>query len=124
MEQIWNTSYHSVLKCTPFEAAHGLKAISALDSLARGTAHVDTDLMTTDDIEAMRATARAFEQQIHNVRRETTAANAELLKKGAKRTFKVGQEVSFYIPPFREEGYANGQKVKASVTIPRSGVHH
>ena len=66
MEHIWNTSYHSVLKCTPFEAAHGLKARSAVDSLTRGTAHVDTDLMTTDGIEAMGVTARAFEQQIHN----------------------------------------------------------
>ena len=112
MEHIWNTSYHSVLKCTPFEAAHGLKARSAVDSLARGKAHVDTDLMTTDGIEAMRATARAFEQQIHNVRREATAANAELLKKGAKRSFKIGQEVSFYIPPSEKEAKQMGRKPK------------
>ena len=112
MEHVWNTSYHSVLKCTPFEAAHGLKARSAVDSLARGTAHVDTDLMTTDGIEAMRASARAFEQQIHNVRREATSTNAELLRKGPTRSFRVGQEVSFYLPPSEKEAMQMGRKPK------------
>ena len=85
MEHTWNTSHHSVLQCSPFEAAHGLKARSAIDSLTRGTARVDTDLMTTDGIEAMRATARAFEQQIHNVRKEA-AEETLLAYKSAEQT--------------------------------------
>ena len=112
MEHTWNTSYHSVLKCTPFEAAHGLKARSAIDSLTRASSRVDTDLMTTDGIEAMRATARAFEQQIHNVRREAAKANAALLRKGVKRTFDIGDEVAFFIPPTEEEAAAMGRKPK------------
>ena len=112
MEHTWNTSYHSVLKCSPFEAAHGLKARSAIDSLTRANALVDTDLMTTDGIEAMRETARAFEQQIHNARKEAAAANAELLRKGPKRVFKVGDEVSFYLPPSEQEALAMGRKPK------------
>ncbi len=112
MEHVWNTSYHSVLKCSPFEAAHGLKARSAVDSLARATATVNTDLMTQDGIEAMRTTARAFEQQIHNVRKEATAANAELLRKGPKRTYEVGDEVTFYLPPSEKDALSMGRKPK------------
>lgn len=112
MEHVWNTSYHSVLKCSPFEAAHGLKARSAIDSLARATAEVNTDLMTQDGIEAMRTTARAFEQQIHNVRKEATTANAELLRKGPKRTFEVGDEVTFYLPPSEKDALSMGRKPK------------
>ena len=112
MEHTWNTSYHSVLRSTPFEAAHGLKARSAIDSLTRASANVDTDLMTTDGIEAMRATARAFEQQIQNVRQEAAAANAELLRKGSKKAFKVGEEVTFYLPPTEQEALSMGRKPK------------
>ena len=110
IEHTWNTSYHSVLKCSPFEAAHGLKARSAIDSLARGTGHVDTDLMTTDGIGAMQVAARAFEQQIQNARREAAASNAELLSKGPTKVYKVGDEVSFYLPPSEEEANAMGRK--------------
>ena len=89
---MWNTSYHSVLKFSPFEAAHGIKARSAIDSLSRASGRVETYLMTADGIEAMRTTARAFEQQIQNVRKEAAAANAELLRKGTKKFFEMGDE--------------------------------
>lgn len=49
--------------------------------------------MTTDGIEAMRTTARAVKQQIQNVCKEATAANAELLRKGTKKIFNVGSAV-------------------------------
>ena len=68
------------VKIHSFQAAHGLKA-RAIDSLTRASAHVDTDLMTNDGIEAMRVAARAFEQQIHIVRREAAAAHAKLLRR-------------------------------------------
>ncbi len=112
MEHTWNTAHHSVLQCSPFEAAHGLKARSAIDSLTRASARVDTDLMTTDGLEAMRATARAFEQQIHNVRKEAASANAELLRKGSSKTYDVGDEVTFYLPPSEKEAQSMGRKAK------------
>ena len=113
MELTWNTSHHSVLQCSPFEAAHGLKArSSAIDSLTRDSTRVGTDLMTTDGIEAMRATARAFEQQIHNVRKEAAEENAKLLRKGSKKKYEVGDEVSFYLPPTEKEALAMGRKPK------------
>ena len=112
MEHVWNTSNHSVLQCTPFEAAHGLKARSALDSMSRPTERVDTDLMTADGISAMRETAKAFEQQIQNVRREAAEANAASLSKGPKKVYEVGQEVTFYLPPSEKEANDMGRKPK------------
>ena len=112
MEHTWNTSYHSVLQCSPFEAAHGLKARSAIDSLTRASGQVETDIMTADGIEAMRVTARAFEQQIHNVRKEAAAANAALLRKGPNKSYQIGDEVSFYLPPSEKEALAMGRKPK------------
>ena len=53
MEHVWNTSFHSTLQCTPFEAAHGLPARSALDTWVEEPGHRPTDLMTTDGVEAM-----------------------------------------------------------------------
>ena len=112
MEHTWNTSYHSVLQCSPFEAAHGLKARSAIDSLTRASGRVETDIMTADGIEAMRVTARAFEQQIHNVRKEAAAANATLLRKGPNKSYQIGDEVSFYLPPSEKDALAMGRKPK------------
>lgn len=112
MEHTWNTSFHSVLQCSPFEAAHGLKARSAIDSLARETGAVSTDLMTTDGVDAMRETARAFEQQIQQVREAAATNNAVLLNRGPKKPYKVGTEVSFYIPPTEAEATRMGRKPK------------
>ena len=68
--------------------------------------------MTADGIEAMRVTARAFEQQIHNVRKEAAAANAALLRKGPNKSYQIGDEVSFYLPPSEKEALAMGRKPK------------
>jgi len=112
MEHVWNTSYHSILKCSPFEAAHGLPARSTLDTLTENDSDRPTDLMTRDGISAMRETARAFEIQLFNVRTEAAARNA-LLKKGQfTRSFKVGDEVSFYLPPSEKQAEQMGRKPK------------
>ena len=110
MEHVWNTTFHSVIQCTPFEAAHGIKARSAVDSLAEETGVINTDLMTRDGLDAMRETVRAFEQQIQNTRQEAASNNAQQMTKGPKKTFKVGQEVSFFIPPSEKEAKEMGRK--------------
>ena len=68
MEHVWNTSYHSVLKCTPFEVAHGLPARTVLDSwVEEDRRGVTSRLMSQDDISAMRTTVNTFVQQIEQV---------------------------------------------------------
>ena len=112
MEHVWNTSYHSVLQCTPFEAAHGIRARSAIDTLTQEPENTCTDLMTMDGVDAMRETARAFEQAILNLRQEAATHNAEHLRRGPNKVYKVGQEVSFYIPPSEKEANSMGRKPK------------
>ena len=66
MEHAWNTTFHSVLKYTPFEAAHGLPARSAIDSVfdiyGLGTQPVKP--MSPNGVAVMRTTAEAFVQQV------------------------------------------------------------
>ena len=114
MEHAWNTTFHSVLKCTPFEAAHGLPARSAIDSVfdiyGLGTQPVEP--MSPEGVAAMRTTAEAFVEQVKNVRREAAEKNADMNKGGLKRSFKVGDKVSFFIPPTAKEAQAMGRKAK------------
>ena len=112
MEHVWNTTYHSVLQCTPFEAAHGLPARSALDSLTAEASSTPAGLMTKDGITAMRETAEAFKTHINNVRTEAAERNAELNKRGVGTKYKVGDEVSLFIPPSEKEAKAMGRKPK------------
>ena len=113
MEHVWNTSYHSVLKCTPFEAAHGIPARTVLDSWVeeerRGTT---SRLMKQDDIAAMRATANAFVQQIENVRKEAAERTALLNRRGSKKEYAIGERVSFFIPPTEKEAREMQRKPK------------
>ena len=104
MKHVWNTSYHSVLQCTPFEVAHGLPARTVLDSWVEEERRGNTSrLMSNDDIAAMRDTANAFVQQIENVRKEAAERSALLNRRGTKKEFAVGDRVSFFIPPTDKE---------------------
>ena len=112
MEHVWNTLYHSTLKCSPFEAAHGLPARSVLDTYVEETDGKMVDLMTSDGIEAMKHTAKAFEKQIYQLRKEAAERRAALARKGSNIKYKVGDEVSLFIPPSEQEAKKAGRKVK------------
>ena len=112
MEHVWNTTFHSVLQCTPFEAAHGLPARTVLDTHVERETETVGDLMTSDGVEAMKITAKAFEKQIHQLRREAAERRAVLARKGSKLKFKVGDEVSLFIPPSEQEAKRAGRKAK------------
>jgi hypothetical protein len=70
------------------------------------------DLMTTDGVEAMKQTAKAFEKQIYHLRKEAAERRAALARKGSKLKYQVGDEVSLYIPPSEQEAKRAGRKVK------------
>jgi len=112
MEHVWNVMYHSTLKCSPFEAAHGLPARSVLDTYVEETNGKMVDLMTSDGIEAMKHTAKAFEKQIYQLRKEAAERRAALARKGSNVKYKVGDEVSLFIPPSESEAKKAGRKVK------------
>ena len=112
MEHVWNTSVHSILKCSPFEASHGLPARSVVDTWVEQKSARTSSLVTEDGISAMRETANAFIKQIENVRKEAAARTAELNKKGMTKVFKENDKVSFFIPPSEEEANSMGRKPK------------
>ena len=112
MEHVWNTTLHNVLKCTPFEAAHGLPARSVLDTYVDKEGERSGDLMTSDGIEAMKQTAKAFEKQIYLFRKEEAEKRASLARKGSNVKYKVGDEVSLFIPPTEQEAKRAGRKAK------------
>ena len=112
MEHVWNTTFHSVLKCTPFEAAHGLPARSVLDTFVEDVGEEMGDLMTSDGIEAMKHTAKAFELQIYQLRKEAAVKRVILARKGSNIKFKVGDEVSLFLPPSEQEAKRAGRKAK------------
>ena len=68
--------------------------------------------MTSDGVEAMKITAKAFEKQIHQLRKEAAERRASLARKGSKLKFEVGDEVSLFIPPSEQEAKKAGRKVK------------
>ena len=112
MEHVWNVTFHSTLKCSPFEAAHGLPARSVLDTYVENTDGKMVDLMTTDGVEAMKQTAKGFEKQIYQLRKEAAEKRAALARKGSKVKYKVGDEVSLFLPPSEQEAKKAGRKVK------------
>ena len=111
MEHVWNTSHHSVLGSTPFEAAHGLPARGILETWVEQEAE-EGKVMSEDGLAAMKETARAFVRHLRNVRQEAASRNAELLRKGRAAKYKVGDEVSFFIPPSEKEAKRMGRKPK------------
>ena len=112
MEHVWNTTLHSVLQCTPFEAAHVLPARSVLDTHVDEVGAKVVDLMTSDGIDAMKDTAKAFEKQIYQLRQEAALRHAALARKGSNVKYKVGDEVSLFLPPSEGEAKAAGRKAK------------
>ena len=99
IEHTWNTTVHSLLGVSPFEAAHGLPAVSVTESLARGTP-VHTVTMSNDSIQAMQCTAKACVKAMELLRQHDKQTRANKANEGTrhKQTFKVGDRVSFFIP--------------------------
>jgi len=111
-EHNWNTTNHSVLGVSPFEAAHGLPARSAVQTLVQ-TAPETTSNMAADDVQAMQQTAKAMCEAIRQLRTHDKQARAdEANKTKQKQTFAIGDKVCFFIPPTQKEAQERGRKIK------------
>jgi transposase InsO family protein len=98
-EHAWNNTIHTLLGVTPFEAAHGLPAVSAVETLA-STPITNTEGMTKDSINALKVAAKANMQAIALLRQHDKQARANKANNTrARQSFKVGDRVKFYIPP-------------------------
>ena len=112
IEHTWNTTMHSVLGVSPFEAAHGLPA--------RGVQHHTVaadysapDYMGVPGMRAMQTTAAAFVTHLRQVQMQESRDRAAALNaKGAAPKLKVGDKVVFFIPPTAEEAELAKRKAK------------
>ena len=64
IEHTWNSTMHSLLGVTPFEASHGLPAASAQSRMAEDGEYNAPDTIDQKGIKAMQTTAKAFAQII------------------------------------------------------------
>ena len=69
--------------------------------------------MTSDAVQAMQSTAKACMKAMEQLRQHDKQMRADKANKTAqKQTFKVGDKVSFFIPPTAQEAKRRGRKVK------------
>ncbi len=112
IEHTWNTTVHTLLGVSPFEAAHGLPARSATEMLASARV-VNTRNMDEDDIAAMQTTAKALVQAMVQLRTFDKRERAEKANQTrSKQTFKLGDKVLFFIPPDQKQVEREGRKAK------------
>ena len=103
---------HSVLKVSPFEAAHGLPARGVQNHPAAAD-YAAPDYLGTEGIRAMQSTAAGFATLLRQVQEREAKERAELLNlKGSAPKLKVGDKVVFFIPPTAEEAELAKRKAK------------
>ena len=113
LEHTWNTTTKRATGHSPFELAHGLPARSVVDSLVPGPEYHHPECMDSKGIKALSSTARAFEELARQAQmRERTDQAAAANSKGGKQTYKVGDKVSFFIPPSAAQAKRAGRKPK------------
>jgi len=121
-----NTTFSSVLNCTPFEAGHGLKARSVSDARLsprmqlytepRGddedcVTHWDTTVHKNVVELATRFASDAVRQSEWH-RKMTAEARNQSGKPIDNALLKEGMEVYFYKPPSQSEALSKGRKIK------------
>ena len=111
-EHTWNTMKHEPLNVSPFEAAHGLPARSAAKSLAE-LPWENTSHMNKDDVAILTEAAKATTTAMEQLRRHDKSMRARHANNNRQRqTFKLGDKVSFFIPPSKETTDKEQRKAK------------
>ena len=85
------------------QCSQGLPARIVLDTFVDEVGKEVVDLMTSEGIKAMKHTAKTFELQIYQLHKEATVRRAVLARKGSNTKFKLGDEVSLFLPPSEQE---------------------
>jgi len=113
MEHVYNTTVQRELGVTPFEASHGLPARGVTEAMRPGAEYKQPELIDQKGIEAMGATARAFEELARQAQLRSHTDHADKANsKGVSQEYKRGDRVSFYIPPTADEAKQAGRKQK------------
>ena len=90
---------NSITHISPYEAEHGMKPRSAIETYhqhppATGRAAGEAD------IQSIIKSVKAFSIEAANIQALAKTMSAQILNKtGLYREYKIGDQVSFYIPP-------------------------
>ena len=111
IEAAWNSTVHSSIDCTPFEAMHGVKMRSGAEFFPPATA--DPKTMDKDTLAVIQQSAAAFARAakandlFHKTRRAL-----KLNAAGRKKTYRINDLVRIYFPPSAAEVKASGRMTK------------
>jgi len=103
MAHVWNTVPDSDTGITPFEAQHGMKCRSVLDSVLENPPREGLPA-TAGDLRSIATSVNAFIEHIKNVKAvEKTQAALKLNADGtSKIEYNLGDKVGFFLPPDEE----------------------
>ena len=111
MAHVWNTVPDSDTGITPFEAQHGMKCRSVLDSILENPPKEGLPA-AANDIRAIAASVNAYVEAIKNVKAVEKALTALRLNEDgtSKIEYKLGDKVGFYLPPSQETAQRMNKK--------------
>ena len=113
MAHVWNTVPDSDTGITPFEAQHGMKCRSVLDTVLENPPKEGLPA-SADDLRTIATSVNAFVESIKNVKAVEKAQTAMKLNSDgtSKIEYKLGDKVGFFLPPSKETAQRMNKKKK------------
>jgi transposase InsO family protein len=113
LEHVWLNTPDSETGITPFEAEHGMPMRGVAESLTIEPPPEGLPA-SASDLKTIAASAHAFAELLSNIKAVEKAQTAlRLNARGfAKRTYHVGDRVTFYLPPSQKQAQRMGKNPK------------
>ena len=113
ISHVWNSLPNSTTGISPFEAEHGMKPRSIAESLTE-IAPTEGLPATATDLATIATSVTAFTKIAAEVQalQKVRTANKLNANGTSKHTYKIGDQVAFFIPPTEEEANKANRKAK------------
>ena len=113
LEHVWNNTPDSDTGHTPFEIEHGMPMRGVAESLTEEPPEEGLPADATD-FAAIAASAHAFAESLERIKAIEKSRTAERLnaRGHAKKPYHVGDRVTFYLPPSKDQAQALGKNPK------------
>ena len=113
LEHVWNSTPDSETNVTPFEAEHGMPMRNVAQALLENPPPEGLPAEANDLI-TIAQSAEAYAQHLANVKQveKAIAANRLNSKGQPKHEYKIGDRVTFYLPPSQKQAQAMGKNPK------------
>ena len=120
---VWNNTPDSDAGHTPFEMEHGVPMRGVAESLTEDPPEQGLPADATD-YSAIAASAHAFAESLEQIKAIEKVRTAERLNERgfAKRQYNLGDRVTFYLPPSKEQAQALGKNPKHCLQYAGPGV--